>query len=76
MSHLPIHDMQAVGVTKERGDSAGQWQARATALLASMIRKGFMGEAECVMDSTVATLEQVEQVEESTKTMWKTWEVQ
>lgn len=75
MSHLPILDMQAVGVTKEQRDSAGQWQARATALLASVIRKGFVGEAECVMDCTVATFEWVAQVEESTKAMWKTWEV-
>lgn len=30
-----------------------------------------MGEAECVMDSTAATFEQVEQVEKTTKTVWK-----
>lgn len=39
--------------------------------LAPRIRKNFMGEVKCVMDSTLVAFEHVDRVEESTKKMWR-----
>lgn len=58
LSHFPRHIRQAMpSVLKElRGHRGAGMSKHSSSFLTSVIRKGFMGEGKCVMDSTTAAV--------------------